>query len=137
MSDKFAICYTDGASRGNPGHASVGFVIHDVVTNKQKEYARYLGNNLTNNYAEYKAVQMCLDQLVKEKYNQFELRSDSQLVINQLTGKFQVKSENVRPIYQEIQKLLKKFKKYQFVKVPRIQNQLADSLANRALDNKH
>lgn len=131
-----AICYTDGASRGNPGKAAIGVVIIHQATKKQYTFSKYLGNHLTNNYAEYSAVIFCLEKLLDADIQSFELRSDSELLINQINGKYQVSSKNIIPLHRKVMELLKEFKNYSFVHVPRKENKLADQLANQALDKE-
>ena len=131
-----AICFTDGASRGNPGEAAIGVVIIHTSTKKKHTFSKYLGNKLTNNYAEYSAVLFCLERLVESGIRSFELRADSQLLVQQINGKYKVSSKNIIPLYQEVVELLKNFKEYDFVHVPRAENRMADALANEALDRE-
>lgn len=127
-------CYTDGACRGNPGKSSVGIVIIHNPTKTTHKYKKYLGDKLTNNFAEYTAIIMCLEKLKRAKINSFELYADSNLAIQQINGQFKVKNENIIPLYNEVMELLKNFKDYSFTHVLRNKNKLADQLANEAID---
>lgn len=128
------ICYTDGASRGNPGLAGVGAVClqdeREVFT-----VSAFLGEQ-TNNYAEYEAIIRVLEGL-KERGMQerdIEIRMDSKLAAEQLSGNWKVKNENVRGQYQRAKKLLEVFQSVRFVHVRRELNKRADALANEGID---
>lgn len=131
---KFLI-YTDGGARGNPGPAAIGAVVG------AKEYAETIGN-ATNNVAEYRAVIMALkkakQQIGKEeaKEAELEIRSDSELMVNQVKGAYQIKNEELGKLFIEIWNLKQDFKKVDFVLIRREQNKEADKLVNRALDKK-
>jgi len=131
------IIYTDGASRGNPGLASVGAVIFD---NKKVLYEirSFLGIK-TNNWAEYEAVIQALDKT--HKLNLFErdieIRMDSKLVAEQLSGNWKIKKDTLKEQYEKVQKILRKgFKNVSYVHIPRAKNAHADRLANEAIDNR-
>jgi len=126
----------DGASRGNPGKAAIGIQIkgEDKKT-VLKQHSEYIGR-VTNNVAEYLAVLKSLD-LAKRFTNQnVFVYSDSELVVRQLTGKYQVKNKNLKEIFNQVQKLQNSFQKVVFTHVRREYNVIADQLANEALD-KH
>lgn len=131
-----AICFTDGACRGNPGKASIGVVIVHCATKKKHTFSKYLGDKKTNNYAEYSAVIFCLEQLLKAGIRTFELRADSELVIKQINGEYKVTAKNIIPLHEKIKELLKNFSEFKFIHVPRTENKLADHLANLALDRE-
>jgi len=126
----------DGASRGNPGKAAIGIQIkgEDKKT-VLKQHSEYVGR-VTNNVAEYLAVLKSLD-LAKRFTNQnVFVYSDSELVVRQLTGKYQVKNKNLKEIFNQVQKLQNSFQKVVFTHVRREYNVIADQLANESLD-KH
>ncbi len=131
------IIYTDGGSRGNPGPAAVGVYIPFL----NKEYSKYLGE-ATNNEAEYQAMIFALKkikQLIgKEKCEktEIEIRSDSELLVNQLNGKYKIKEENLVPFFIEIWNLKQDFSGVKFVQIPREENKKADSLVNRELNSQ-
>ncbi len=131
------IIYTDGGSRGNPGPAAIGVFISQL----DKEYSKHFGIT-TNNEAEYQAVIFALKkikQLIgkeKSKKNEIEIRSDSELLINQLNGRYKIKEKNLIPFFIEIWNLKQDFSKVKFTQIPREENKRADLLVNRELDNK-
>lgn len=127
------ILYADGASRGNPGPASLGA----VLVREGAEIARIsepLGIR-TNNYAEYSAVIAGLEYVVRNNLGpELLIRMDSKLVVEQLSGRWQIKHPELRELAQKAQVLLSKLKA-RFEWVPRELNTLADEAANQALDN--
>lgn len=131
--------YTDGASRGNPGLSAYGFTISGEDGKLRYEEGEYIGI-ATNNFAEYTAVLKSLEYL-KRSFSDLSLLDlkflmDSKLVAEQLSGRFKVKSENLKPIIAEIKSLLNNFKSAEFTHIPREKNKLADRLANYALDKR-
>ena len=126
----------DGGSRGNPGRAGCGFVI---LTSKSNDTPicydyKYLGNNVTNNYAEYNGLIMGLEDVIKHNIKNIIIEGDSLLVINQLLGKWKVKSENLKSLYEKASTLLKEFDNYTLKHIPRSENKKADKLANNAMN---
>lgn len=130
------IIYTDGASRGNPGQASYGFTISDGSGKLLYKEGKYIGIT-TNNVAEYTAVLEAL-KYVKNKYSneklKLELFADSKLVVEQLSGRFKIKSPHLKPIIEEIKILGLELGGLTHTHVPRAKNTEADRLANLALD---
>lgn len=135
---KLAI-YTDGASRGNPGLSAYGFYIKDQKGQILYEEGKYIGV-ATNNFAEYSAVLASLKYLLKSNFGQFpliiEFYVDSQLVARQLSGKYKIKSSNLKHLILQIQNLIAGLGQAYFHYIPRAQNKRADMLANKALDTK-
>ncbi|OGE18649.1 hypothetical protein A3J19_03895 [Candidatus Daviesbacteria bacterium RIFCSPLOWO2_02_FULL_41_8] len=132
------IIFTDGASRGNPGHASYGFTISDGNKKLLYEEGKYIGIT-TNNVAEYTAVLEAL-KYIKRRYGsqalQIELYADSKLVIEQLSGRFKMKSPHLKPIFEQIKILAMELGGVVHTHIPREQNSDADRLANLALDSR-
>ncbi|EKD84584.1 MAG: ribonuclease H [uncultured bacterium] len=132
------IIFTDGASRGNPGHASYGFTISNEDGKLLHESGKYIGI-ATNNVAEYMAVLEAL-KYVKEKYSKdlrsIELFADSKLVAEQLSGRYKVKSAHLKPLIGSIKILVLELGGVLFTHVPRAKNAEADRLANLALDSR-
>lgn len=138
--------FCDGASRGNPGPASFGVVAfagnEDISLGRFKTdeslalftIAEAIGVK-TNNEAEYAAILQALTRCVELSIKQPTLCSDSELVIRQLQGRYKVKGENLKKPYTEALKLVAVVNPL-LVHVPREKNQIADFLANRALDRK-
>lgn len=135
------IIYTDGASRGNPGPASYGFTISDKNGKLLYEEGRYIGIS-TNNTAEYMAVLEALKYVKKTLSKQslqslqIELFADSKLVVEQLSGRFKVKSPHLKPLIEQIQILKLELGGALHNHVPREKNHEADRLANLALDSR-
>ena len=127
--------YFDGASRGNPGLASFGGAIYDEDGHEEINYKKKLGIE-TNNYAEYSGLLAGLKVCIQYDIRSVKVYGDSKLVIEQLKGNWKVKSENIKPLYQEIKKLLtpEHFDKITFSHIRRHLNKRADELANMALD---
>lgn len=129
---KFVI-NTDGGARGNPGPAALGVVLGN------KHYAETIGRT-TNNVAEYRAVVFALKkakQLLGKKKAleaEIEVRTDSELMQRQLTGRYKIENKDLQPLFLEIWNLRLDFKKVDFIHVPRAQNSGADKLVNEALD---
>lgn len=131
------IIYTDGASRGNPGHSSYGFFITDTEGKILYEEGKYIGI-ATNNFAEYSAVLEAL-KYVKEnliKTQRINFFMDSKLVAEQLSGRFKIKSPNLKPLIYEIKRLEEFLPPVIYQHVPRDLNHVADTLANKALDSR-
>jgi len=133
------IIFTDGASRGNPGHASYGFTISDENRKLLYEEGKYIGI-ATNNVAEYTAVLEALkyikDKLAKNHQLSIELYADSKLVIEQLSGRYKMKSPHLKPIFEQIKILALELGGVVHTHVPRARNSGADRLANLALDSR-
>ena len=125
--------YTDGASRGNPGPASTGIVVYSTEENCLYEESCLLGLK-TNNYAEYSAVLRALKLSHQNKVQTLTLRSDSQLLVRQLSGEYKVRSTNIKALYQTCKKYIKQIPSVKFEHIPREENTIADALANLILD---
>jgi len=124
----------DGASRGNPGPAGAGAQITDLDGVVLAEVAEGLGAT-TNNVAEYTAVIRGLERALELGAASVLLRSDSQLLINQLTGRFRVKSPHLQPLHRRVRELAARFESIAFEHVRRERNTEADRLANRGVDD--
>lgn len=133
--------YTDGGARGNPGPAAYGFVIYDNLNNIVYEEGKTIGNT-TNNVAEYTAVIAALKYLsgrsaVSGQLSIVRVFLDSQLVAEQLSGRWKIKNETLRNLHFTIKELEKKIgAEIVYKHVRREKNLEADRLVNLALDNK-
>jgi len=126
--------FFDGAAQPtNPGHASIGVVILDSKENTIYEKGEYIGYN-TNNYAEYTALIDLLEFCVCNGIDDIVICGDSQLVINQMNGIYQVKSCKIWPLFMRAQQLKRKIKNISFEWVPREKNKRADTLSKKALN---
>lgn len=128
------IVYTDGASRGNPGPASFGYVITNENGEVIKEGAEKLGEQ-TNNYAEYMAMIEALNFCKRHGAKKILIRADSQLMIRQMKGEYKVKAEGIIPLHQKAKLLASHFSTIHYEHIPREKNKEADRLANLALDS--
>ncbi len=126
--------FTDGGSRGNPGHAAIGCVIweDDKLIDIDMDYIGIA----TNNIAEYKALEMGLISLRKKGVKKVEIYMDSELVVKQIKGEYKVKNEEISKEYSKIKFVLESFDDYEISYVPREQNKIADRVVNLALDLK-
>ncbi len=135
--------FTDGGSRGNPGHSAVGGVVFEVSADGSSAtelhtFANYLGIG-TNNEAEYKAVLHSLEWLVAfeslSAVKAVEWRLDSQLVVNQLSKRWKIKEPRMAELAEACWKKIASLSvKCSFSYVPRAENKQADALVNQALD---
>lgn len=127
------ILRTDGASRGNPGHAAAGVVIERADGSVRATGKRYLGV-MTNNQAEYRALIFGLTAVARYAPASVRVYLDSELVVRQMTGQYRVRDEALRPLYDEARQLAAALPAVSFIHVPRGKNAQADKLANKALD---
>ncbi|MDE1854914.1 MAG: ribonuclease HI family protein [Candidatus Micrarchaeota archaeon] len=131
--------YTDGASRGNPGKSASGYLILDYRDRQLAKRVFYNGV-CTNNVAEYKAIVAALKKaaVMANQGEEIVLHSDSELVVNQLSGNYRVKDQNLKKLNLEAKKLLKKFGKYELLAVRRENRHVSavDKALNAFLDDK-
>lgn len=125
--------FTDGAARGNPGPAGLGLVIEDTEGMRLWGGCRYLGI-LTNNRAEYQALIEGLQKAAEWSPDRLEVYMDSELVVNQLRGRYRVKNADLQPLHRQALELLGGFPRSSVSHVPREKNRGADALANKAID---
>jgi len=137
----------DGACRGNPSNIlGLGCVLqsryidlntgnsHDTLI--EENSIRYTTTNGTNNEAEYMSMINGMELALKHRLTKIVLEGDSMLVINQMTGKNQVKAKNLSTLYSKAKILEQRFEHIQYKHIKREFNKLADSLANKALDEE-
>ncbi len=125
----------DGAARGNPGQAGAGAALMDSHGNILAELSQYLGK-ATNNEAEYQALIFGL-RLAKERgFSQLSIQTDSELLANQINGSYRIKEPRLKKLFVQVQELLAGLEKWEIRAVPRLQNRLADRLANLAIDKE-
>lgn len=123
----------DGASRGNPGPAAYAMVIRDPNGNVVLEFGKRLGRD-TNNVAEYYALLAALDYAASSGIKALRIRSDSELLVRQIQGRYKVKSPDLKPLHERALKMSRQLKYFTIEHVRREQNREADALANAALD---
>lgn len=130
---KALILQVDGGSRGNPGPAAIGVVIKDKSGKVLAQIGEVIGE-FTNNVAEYRALIRGLEEARTLGADSVEIRSDSELLVSQVQGKFKVKSPDLGPLHLESTRLLRQFPHWTAKRVSRGENGAADALVNRALD---
>jgi len=125
--DESAVLYVDGASFGNPGPSGIGFVLtqDDQIVS---EHSEDIGWG-TNNQAEYRALLAGLREAIERKIETLSVRSDSQLLMRQVTGEYKVKDRKLKSLMIEIQELIRRFGRVSFEHVRREFNERADELA--------
>ena len=123
----------DGASRGNPGPSGIGYVIKDATGNIVERGGEFIGFT-TSRSAEYFAMKKGIERAIELKIKSAQFISDSLMMVNQLNGVMKPKNQDIIPIYNNIQDLLKNFDSISFTHVPRLENSAADKEANRAID---
>ena len=140
MKDKSdIIVHIDGGSRGNPGPAALGVVIQGV--GRVREYSEFLGE-ATNNEAEYQALIFALRKVrslkgkerIKEK--SIEIRSDSELLVKQVEGKFKIEEPRIQKLFLMFWNIKIDFPSLIFRLIPRRDNAHADQLVNSKLDEQ-
>lgn len=128
-----ASAWIDGASRGNPGEAGFGVLVE--TAEGREEILGFLGRT-TNNVAEYAGLVAALTWAVRHGVGELTLYSDSQLLVRQFSGAYRVKAAHLVPIYLEVMRLKCQVGRVVAHHVPRGENNHADSLANRAIDER-
>ena len=124
----------DGGSRGNPGPAGYGAVVRDAVTGEVlAERAAGIGR-ATNNVAEYGGLIAGLQAALDLDPAEVEVRMDSKLVVEQMSGRWQVKHPSMKPLAAQAMSLVKRLPRVRFSWIPRLENSHADRLANEAMD---
>ncbi len=128
--------YTDGASRGNPGDAAWAYVIVQGGSVAASD-SGYIGI-ATNNVAEYRAVINGLHAAQAFTQGRLKVRSDSELVVRQLTGRYRIRKEHLMVLADEVRQLVQGFAAVGFESVPREHPyiQVVDRLCNEVLDSR-
>jgi ribonuclease HI len=135
MSDvRNVIVEADGGSRGNPGPAGYGAVVLDAATEEVlAERHAFLGV-VTNNVAEYQGLIAGLTAALEVGATDVLVRMDSKLVVEQMSGRWQIKHPAMRPLAAQAAELVRELGSVSFTWIPRARNTRADALANRAMD---
>jgi ribonuclease HI len=130
------VLHTDGGSRGNPGPAAIGIVV-EQERDGQRELLEEVAETIgvaTNNVAEYRALIRGLEAARRMGATEVTCLLDSQLVVEQLSGRYRVKHPNVVSLHQQVLELARQFKRVTYAHIPRAENAVADRLVNAALD---
>src|SRR5690606_31213915 len=128
------IVEADGGARGNPGPAGWGAVVRDADTGRVlRERAEPIGT-ATNNVAEYGGLIAGLREAADLGATEVEVRMDSKLVIEQMSGRWKIRHPGLRPLAARAAELAGRFERVTWRWVPRERNLDADRLANQAMD---
>ena len=127
--------YTDGGSRGNPGESACAYAICKMDGTVVEKSGYYIGI-ATNNQAEYYGFKSGLERCRDLGIDEINLYSDSELVVNQMNGKYKVKNQELAPLNQEVKELVDSFEKVIITHIPRELNKITDSEVNRILDHQ-
>lgn len=133
MPDPVWTVYADGASRGNPGPASIGAVVYNPKGDEAHTVSERIGRG-TNNEAEYRAAIAGLEAALALGAGHVSLKMDSELVVRQLQHRYRVRNERLKPFFNRLVDLRRRFQSFTVDSIPRAQNKRADELANLALD---
>lgn len=124
----------DGGARPNPGPAAIGYVI-GASNDQWIEGNRSIGK-ATNNEAEYKALIAALETALEKEYADVDVQGDSQLVVKQVRGDWQVNESHLRRLRDQVQELADEFDSFQIEHVPRETNSKADALVDDAFPDQ-
>lgn len=128
--------FSDGGSRGNPGQAAIAYIIEDPTRGViLRQHGECIGVE-TNNIAEYRALIEGLKVANRYHPNRLVCHLDSELVVKQLSGEYQVKMPTLQPLVEEVRSLSMEFPDIVFKHIPRGDNYRADALVNKALNEQ-
>ena len=130
------IVEADGGARGNPGPAGYGAVVCEAATGEVLVGRAEPLGIATNNVAEYSGLIAGLQAAADLGAVDVEVRMDSKLVVEQMSGRWQIKNPGLRPLAAQAAALARRFDSIRFTWIPREQNRRADALANAAMDGK-
>ena len=125
----------DGGSRGNPGPAGIGVVVRAPDGTPLVTLGRFIGK-CTNNVAEYRALITAMEEAKRLGAKKIVIRGDSELIVRQMLGQYRVKHPDMKLLYDEAQDLIHQFDGAKIEHNLRHKNELADKLANLAMDRK-
>jgi ribonuclease HI len=125
--------HVDGGARGNPGPAGYGVAIQDAAGRPVAQLSEYLGHR-TNNYAEYQGLLAALRYAAENRIKALKVVSDSELMVRQMKGIYKVRHPELRKLYEEAQLLVRRLERFEIRHAMREHNQVADRLANEAMD---
>jgi len=125
--------WCDGGSRGNPGPAGFGAVIHNPDGHTVARLSQFLGRQ-TNNYAEYQGLLAVLEWAIQNGAHRLRVFSDSELMVRQMKGQYKVKHPGLRPLWEEARRRAARLDGFEMRHTLRGGNAEADRLANAAMD---
>ena len=130
------VIYIDGGARGNPGPAGYGVRVETVDGTLKQELHEPIGI-ATNNVAEYRGLLAALTYLVETGTKEALIRSDSQLLVRQMQGRYRVRNAGLQTLFREAKTLEAQLERVTFAHVRRAENTEADRLSNLAMDAHH
>jgi ribonuclease HI len=125
--------HCDGGARGNPGPAGFGALIQAADGTVLAELSEFLGIQ-TNNFAEYSGLLASLDFALAHGHPRLRVVSDSELMVKQIKGQYQVKSPILKPLFDQAKKKIAQLEAFEITHALRHKNKDADRLANQAMD---
>lgn len=125
--------HTDGGARGNPGPAGIGVVIAENGKTVEA-FGRFLGDHLTNNQAEYLAVEVALQRAKELGGTDLRVYIDSELISSQLRREYKIKNPELGKIFLRVWNLMQDFVSIKILSIRREENTAADAEVNRAID---
>ncbi|WP_414675516.1 bifunctional RNase H/acid phosphatase [Lentzea sp.] len=128
------IVEADGGSRGNPGPAGYGAVVRDKLSGETLAERKGAIGVATNNVAEYQGLIAGLEAARELGAEVVEVRMDSKLVVEQMSGRWKIKHPSMQPLAKEARELARAFGSVKYEWIPRERNKQADRLANEAMD---
>jgi ribonuclease HI len=131
--EHYLIAHSDGGARGNPGPAGYGVVVQDESGRKVAALSEYLGHQ-TNNFAEYQGLIAALEYAIQHGPKALKLISDSELLVRQIKGIYQVKNATLQELHGRARELIAQLDWFSIGHALREHNQEADRLANEAMD---
>lgn len=128
---------SDGGARGNPGPGAIGILVRDEGKILSK-WSMKIGKLVTNNVAEYEALIKALEIASKHTDKELTCNLDSELVVNQLLGKYKVRDPRLMELFLRVQKLQERFRSVTYVHVSRedVFQKIVDEMLNEELDKK-
>jgi ribonuclease HI len=133
MPASYLVAHTDGGARGNPGPAGYGVVLQDQSGKKVAALSEYLGHQ-TNNFAEYQGLIAALEYALENGHKALKVVSDSELLVRQIKGIYQVKNPILQDLHARAKELIRQLEWFSIGHALRQHNQEADRLANAAMD---
>lgn len=130
------IVEADGGSRGNPGPAGYGAVVRDKLTGETLAERKGFIGVATNNVAEYQGLIAGLRAAQELNAETVDVRMDSKLVVEQMSGRWKIKHPSMQPLALEAQQVARGFGRITYEWIPRERNRQADRLANEAMDGE-
>ncbi|SDR84111.1 bifunctional RNase H/acid phosphatase [Corynebacterium timonense] len=126
--------YTDGGARGNPGVAGSGSVVYGPQGDTLAEIAYVVGQESTNNVAEYTGLVRGLEAAAEAGASEVDVYLDSKLVVEQMNGRWKIKHPDMKKLAREANAIASRFDAVTYTWVPRAKNKKADELSNVAMD---